>query len=168
MMTERVATFGLVFAFLAGCNSHLSTHGSSAPSQYRGTQWIAWDEPQRDAFVAAYVDGYKSGTDDACMATDRSLDLKKGPIPEHEKDEIVLPSGVCRASADDYSSCKAGASKGHVCSAYTRVITAFYTKHPEYQNIPYEYLMRYLTDKEHKSAEALYSMAKYGEMRTNW
>jgi hypothetical protein len=167
-MLERIAALGLVSIFLVGCNLRSPSSVSAAPSQYRGAKWMAWNDAQRDAFVSSYVDGYKMGAHDACLATDRVLDLKKGSIPEHGKDEIVVPSGVCRVNAGDYSGCKPGAPEGQVCSAYTQVITAFYTKHPEYQNIPYEYLMQYLTDKEHKSADDLYSMAKAGMMRTSW
>jgi hypothetical protein len=164
----RLIALGVLLALVGGCKSHSPSYGSSVASQYSGVQWIAWDDARRDAFVLAYTDGYITGTHDACLPTDQSLDLKKGFILEHGKDEIVLPSGVCRANAGNYSGCKENASEGQVCSAYTQVITAFYVKHAEYRNIPFEYLMRYLTDKEHKSADELYSMAKSGAMKTEW
>ena len=47
-------------------------------------------------------------------------------------------------------------------------LTNFYLSHPEYQNIPFEYLMQYLTDEQNKTADDLYRMAKSGEIRTSW
>lgn len=168
-MLKRIAALGMVLIFLVGCNSRSPSNVSTDPSQYRGAKWMAWDDAQRDAYVRAYVDGYRTGAHDACENSDKVLEIRKGAaIPEHGKDEIVVPSGVCSVNAGDYSGCKPGAPEGQVCNAYTQVFTAFYTKHPEYRSIPFEYLMQYLTDKEHKSADDLYSMAKAGMMRTSW
>lgn len=168
MRCKLVLIIVFLFTPLVGCNSHSSSPDSNALSQYRGAKWLSWNDVQRDTFVFAYIDGFKSGTLVACADADKSFDFKNGRIPEHDKDEIAWPSTLCRANASDYSSCTAGASEGHVCSVYTQVITTFYTKHPEYQNIPFEYLMRYMTDKNHNNADELYSMAKSGILRTNW
>ena len=167
-MFGKIAVIGLVLTCVVGCKAQSSSPSSAASPQYRGAQWLGWGEVTRDIFVFAFIDGYKQGASDACRAGDKLFDFKNGIVPEHSKDEIPLPSGTCRAHSDQYSHCQVGAPEGHVCSAYTGVITAFYTKHPEYQNIPFEYLMQYLTDKEHKSADDLYSMAKAGMMRTSW
>jgi hypothetical protein len=164
-MCGKIVSSVLLLSLLVGCRAHPSMHGSE---RYRGAQWMGWDDLRRDAFVVSYVDGYKSGTADACRGIDQSLDLKAGKIPEHGKDEIVTASGVCRVNATDYSHCTPGAPEGEVCGYYTRTITQFYSKHPEYQNIPYEYLMTYMTDKENKTADQLYAKAKYGEIRNNW
>jgi hypothetical protein len=100
--------------------------------------------------------------------TDRLLDLKPGHIYEHAKDEIVLPSGVCRKGSPHYSKARFVSNGDADISAYTAVLTKFYAAHPEYQEIPFEYLMQYLTDEQNKTADDLYKMAKYGEMRTDW
>ena len=137
-------------------------------SRHNGKQWLAWDSRDRDDFVDAYIDGYEFGVHDACEATDRQLDLKPGRTYEHDKDEIVLPSGICRKGSPHYSKFKLIPNNDVDMSAYTGVLTGFYTKHPEYQDIPFEYLMLYLTDDQNKTADDLYKMAKYGEMRTHW
>lgn len=124
-----------------------------------GRQWLAWNSYDRDDFVSAYIDGYNSGVHDGCAATDHLLDLKPGRTYQHDKDEIVLPSGVCRKGSPHYS--------GDVM-ARTGTLTKFYSAHPEYQDIPFEYLMPYLTDEQNKTADDLFKMAKAGEMRTSW
>ena len=50
-------------------------------------------------------------------------------------------------------------------SAYADVITEFYTKHPEYQGIPFVDLMKSLSDRTYKTADQLYQMALKGELR---
>ena len=128
-------------------------------SRHNGKQWLAWSSYNRDDFVSAYIDGYNSGVHDGCAVTDRLLDLKPGRTYEHDKDEIVLPSGVCWKGAPHYST---------DVMVRTGTITEFYMAYPEYQDIPFEYLMQYLTDEQNKTSDDLYKMAKYGEMRTHW
>lgn len=153
-----------------GCNrpSELNEDHSACILPYRGGQWLAWNQADRDRWVSAYIDGYEFGVHDACNATDGLLDFKGNRIPEHDPDEIPLPSGVCRKVAPHYSKFKPIADRESDVSAYTGVLSSFYTAHPEYQDIPYEYLMQYLTDEENKNADDLYKMAKTGEMRTHW
>lgn len=165
-MSKRVVP---VFALLVilGCKSATTPADPAQVGRFRGGQWLTWSQSQRDSFISAYVDGYGMGISRACSGTDRSLELPKD-IPPHDKDEIVVPSTLCRAGVSEYSKCKPGSPEGQVCAAYTDVITAFYSDHPEYRQIPFEYLMQYLTDDQHKSTEDLYKMARYGEMRTHW
>jgi hypothetical protein len=125
---------------------------------------MAWSDSQRDSFVVAYIDGLREGIGEACSFADVAPDVQKGPASGQGHEGVA----ECRANTTKYSRCNEGASEWPICSAYTQVITAFYKKHPEYQNIPFEYLMQYLTDKEHRSADDLYSMARFGEMRTHW
>lgn len=167
-MFEKIAAIGFVLACLVGCNAQPSSPKLLESPRYNGVQWLGWSEDKRDLFVFAFIDGYKQGVSEACRAGDKLFDFKNGVVPAHGKDEIPFPSGVCRLNTGDYSGCKVGAPEGHSCGAYTDIITAFYTKHPEYRSIPFEYLMQYLTDKEHKSADDLYSMAEAGMMRTSW
>jgi len=165
---ERVIAIGFILGCLVQGNAQSSYPGSAVSPRYSGAQWLGWDEVKRDLFVFAYIDGYKRGVSDACLAGDRLFDFKNGAVPEHSKDEIPYPSTLCRENSGEYSKCKVGAPEGTSCAAYTDTITAFYTQHPEYRSIPFEYLMQFLTDKEHKSADELYSTAKSGMMRTNW
>jgi hypothetical protein len=137
----------------------LENHITHDASRHNGKQWLAWNSYERDDFVSAYIDGYESGVHESCAVTDRLLDLKPGRTYEHAKDEIVLPSGVCSKGSPHYSL---------DIMAHTGTLTRFYMAHPEHQNIPFEYLMQYLTDEQNKPSDDLYKMAKYGEMRTHW
>jgi hypothetical protein len=69
---------------------------------------------------------------------------------------------------DDYSKMRLKEASEVDVSAYTLVVTEFYTKHPEYRGIPITYLMEFLSDSKYKSAEQLFQMARNGELRTNW
>ena len=167
-MTKRSLVAITIVMSLSGCKfeRHRADNLNTVP--YRGTQWLAWQTSEQDNFVSAYIDGYESGAHAACNAADGLFDLKPGPAPEHDKDEIVLASGVCHKHVAHYSKFKP--SPGHYSdvSAYTAVLTKFYAEHPEYLNIPYEYLMQYLTDEANKNADDLYRMAGAGEIRTSW
>lgn len=135
---------------------------------HAGQEWLAWPGRARVLFVAAYIDGYQEGIHNACESADRLLDLKTNKPYDHAKDEIVLPSGVCQKGAAHYSRFKPNATGDPDVTAYTEVLTRFYTEHAEFEDIPYEYLMQYLTDEQNKTVDDLYHMAKAGEMRTGW
>jgi hypothetical protein len=153
-----------------GCKRPTINHDSerTGTSRHSGEQWLVWSDHERIQFVAAYIDGYETGIHNACESAGQLLDLKANHPYEHANDEIVLPSGVCRESADHYSRFKPNSTGDPDVSAYTDVVTQFYAAHEEYRDIPYEYLMQYLTDKQKKNADELFKMAKYGEMRTHW
>ena len=153
-----------------GCKRQTVDHENQAAtaSRHDGTQWLAWSNRERVWFVAAYIDGYEMGVHNACESADHLLDLKANRTYDHTKDEIVVPSGVCEKGAGHYSRFKPNSTGDPDVSAYTGVLTQFYAEHEEYRSIPYEYLMQYLTDDQRKSADDLFKMAKYGEMRTHW
>ena len=153
-----------------GCNRPTMEHQNQTADTLRhdGKQWLAWQGHERVHFIAAFIDGYESGVHNACASADHLLDLKANHTYNHANDEIVLPSGVCWKGAAHYSRFKPNSSGDPDVSAYTGVLTQFYTEHEEYQNVPYEYLMQYLTDEQKKTADDLFKMAKYGEMRTHW
>ena len=48
------------------------------------------------------------------------------------------------------------------------MITEFYTKHSEYRNIPFPYLMDHLSDGKYRTADQLAQMAKKGDLATIW
>jgi hypothetical protein len=50
-------------------------------------------------------------------------------------------------------------------SAYTTIITEFYTKYPEYQNVAKAHLLYFLSDRNFKTADQLYQMAVKGKIR---
>jgi hypothetical protein len=153
-----------------GCKRQTAKHENQSviSSRHDGKVWLDWSDHERVHFIAAYIDGYEMGVHNACSAVDQLLDLKTNHTYAHSKDEIVLPSGVCRIAAAHYSRFKPNSDGDPDVSAYTDVFTRFYTEHPEYQNIPYEYLVQYLTDEQKKTADDLFKMANAGEMRTHW
>ena len=51
---------------------------------------------------------------------------------------------------------------------YANVLTDFYTRYPEYNNVPFFYLMWFLGDDQHKTADQLFQMALKGELRTKF
>jgi hypothetical protein len=65
---------------------------------------------------------------------------------------------------EEYSKAKYTETSGLDVSAYTDAITEFYTKHPEYQGIPFVNLMKSLSDRNYKTADQLYQMALKGEL----
>ena len=65
---------------------------------------------------------------------------------------------------EEYSKAKYTETSGPDFSAYTDVITEFYTKHPEYKGIPFVDLMKSLGDHNYKTADQLYQMALNGEL----
>jgi|SRR5579872_1922733 len=99
------------------------------------------------------------------MAACRNLDQ----IFEVGKPQRVgnSPSGRCENRLERYSKLKLQGSELDV-SAYTSVLTEFYSKHPEYQNISQAYLLSLLTDSKYKTADRLYQMALKGEIDTHF
>jgi len=77
------------------------------------------------------------------------------------------PTARCQNRLQQYTKIKT-LDSGVDFGAYTSVITDFYTKHPEYQNIPEAYLLSLLSDREYKSADQLYQMALKGAIDTHF
>jgi len=169
-MEKLGALVVIAFVCLAplGCKKAERESESTGTLRHKGQEWLVWSRSERVHFIAAYIDGYEEGVHNACAAADGLLDLKASRSYDHAKDEIVLPSGVCWKGVAHYSRFKPNSSGDPDVSAYTGVITRFYTDHAEYQDIPFEYLMQYLTDEQHKTADELGNMARAGEIRTHW
>jgi len=66
---------------------------------------------------------------------------------------------------EDYSKATYTESSGPDFSAYTDVITEFYTKHPDSEDIPFVNLMKVLSDHDYRTADQLYQMVLKGELR---
>jgi hypothetical protein len=117
---------------------------------------------------------HPKGCTDGCCARTRStaINIRPGQSRKRritwkrvgdEQHPSEVPSARCLARMEKYS--KARYTSGPDFSTYTDVITEFYTKHPEYQGIPFMNLMKWLSDRNHKTADDLYQMALKGEMR---
>jgi hypothetical protein len=130
----------------------------------RGQEWMSWSPAERSVFIGGFIDGYLRGSHVACAAADDLFELDK---PHRMGDGRPMPSARCEARLETYSKYKLTDS-GPDVSAYTVVITEFYTRHPEYQGVPYLYLLWFLTDSNYKTADQLYQMALKGEIRTNF
>lgn len=158
---------GLSLLVFCGCNLR-STRLQRDDFQHPGTQWLSWSSTERSNFVYGYTQGYEEGMYRACKAVE---DLSKKDELSHVgqgSSPHTFPYARCRAGVDEYSGFKIDVTTGPDFHTYTDTITEFYTKHPEYRNIPFLYLMQFLTDKERKSADDLYSMAKSGKLSTSW
>ena len=130
-----------------------------------GDQWLSWSASERDIFVSGYIDGFYAGTSRVCTAADDLFETNQGRHPGDETHPSDFPSARCLAKRPTYSKAH-GSPNGPIgLSAYTGVITDFYTKHPEYRRVPFDYLlMMWLNDRDFKTADQLFEMAK----KRNW
>jgi hypothetical protein len=119
----------------------------------RGGEWLSWTPAERNTFVVGFIDGYMKGTIDACHAADELFEVGQPHRLGDEHHPTEVPSGRCLAHVDRNYSKIRFANSATDASAYTAVITDFYTKHPEYSGIPFIKLMLLLSDKNHKTTE---------------
>ena len=128
----------------------------------RGGEWLSWSPEKRTTYVDGFITGYQLGSHNACVAAEQ-LFGKPGKMyrlgDEHHPSE--MPSARCLARMETYSKVKFTVSGDLDFSAYTDVITEFYTKHPEYRGIPFANLMDSLG--RYKTADELYQTALKGE-----
>src|SRR4029077_17780416 len=131
----------------------------------RGAEWLSWIPGQRATYVYGFISGYQEGTREACDAAERLFgDLKAYHLgDEHHPSD--MPSARCLALTEEYSKFRYTEASGLDFSAYTDVITEFYTKHPEYGDIPFGNLLKLLSDRNSKTADQLYQMALKEELR---
>jgi len=127
----------------------------------RGQEWLSWSPAEKAIYVNGFLTGYSNGSHAACLLTEELFEVGK----RHQLED--QPSARCYARLETYTKFTRSNS-GSDFSNYTNVITDFYTQHPEYQNIPFFYLMRYLSDRQYKTSDELYRMALKGELRTNF
>lgn len=164
----KIMATGLFLLSLIACNSHSSFSGQAFSFAHSGAEWLSWSKTERENFVFGYVDGYEAGVGRACSATDDLFDKDKPRIPGYDNVPSTFPSARCRAFMARYTAFKSDVSPGPDVGQYVDVITEFYTKRPEYRNIPFEYLMDVLAGNKAKTADDLYSMAKSGTLKTDW
>ena len=130
-------------------------------------QWMAWTPTERAAFVAGYLDGHLHGRNQACKVADNWTEAIKRKHPSKGSHSSETAFDRCISLVGDYTKVKWDGSVLDV-SAYTGVVTEFYEKYPQYRTIPHTYLMGHLNDREYKTADQLYEMARTGEIKTNW
>jgi hypothetical protein len=93
---------------------------------------------------------------EACLAADSLFEKDKPRVIGHDDVKSTFPSDRCRASVAHYLNVRVDMSKGLDFSAYTAVITEFYTKHPEYRDTPFALLMESLAGTESLTADDIY------------
>lgn len=130
----------------------------------RGGEWLSWSQGERNTYVYGLISGYRRGSLKACNVADDLIEVGQPHRLGDAQHPSEMPSARCLARRDNYSKCKYINSVVE-CSAYTTVITEFYTKHPEYQGIPFPFLMDFMSDSNYKIADQLYQMALRGELR---
>ena len=135
---------------------------AQVPPKQRGAgeEWLSWSPAERGVYILGFTDGYTSGSLGACNVTDQLFEVGKPHRLGDAQHPTEIPSGRCLAAVENYSRNRhMGSDPTPYTTAYTTVITEFYTKHPEYQGVPFFYLMLNLSDSKYKTAEELYQMA---------
>jgi hypothetical protein len=130
----------------------------------RGGEWLSWTPEQRATYADGFITGYLQGFDLACEATDELFEVGQPHSLGDEHHPSEIPSARCLARMEEYSRASYTETTGPDFSAYTDVITEFYTEHPEYQDVPFVELMKQLSDRNHKTADQLYQMALKGKL----
>ncbi len=132
----------------------------------RGGEWLAWSPGERATFVNGFMAGYRQGSHGACEAA-QELFGEPGKMYRlgDDRHPSEMPTARCLARTEEYSKAKFSEASGLDVTAYTDVITEFYTKHPAYQGVPFVNLLNLLSDRNHKTADQLYQMALKGELR---
>jgi len=131
----------------------------------RRGEWLSWSPGQRATYVDGFITGYLHGSHSACEAADNLFETDKPHSLGDEQHPSDVPSARCLARMEDYSKATYTESSGPDFSAYTDVITEFYTKHPDSEDIPFVNLMKVLSDHDYRTADQLYQMVLKGELR---
>jgi hypothetical protein len=131
----------------------------------RGGQWLLWSSGQRITYVRGFITGYQRGFHRACELADELFEVGKKHRLGDEEHPSQLPSARCLARMETYSKVSYAEALEGDFTAYTSVITEFYSHHPEYRGIPFMNIMKLLGDSSFKTADQLYQMALKGEIR---
>jgi hypothetical protein len=130
----------------------------------RGGEWLSWSTNERNKYVDGFISGYLKARVTACNAADNLFEVGQSHRLGDDQHPTEVPSGRCLAAVDTYSRYKY-VNSAIDFTAYTNVITEFYTKHPEYEGIPFPLLIEVLSDKKCSTADQLYQLALKGELR---
>ncbi len=161
MLTKYLAGIG-AFAILVIICVAAQVH----PEQVdRGGEWLSWSPAERATYVNGFITGYLQGSNGACDVAQELFGDRKTYRLGDEHHPSEMPSARCLARMDSYSKARYSEGSGPDFTAYTDVITEFYTEHPEYRGIPFVNLVKSLSDRRYKTADQLYQMAVKGELR---
>lgn len=148
--------------------SGLSQNSNQIPLDQaeRAGQWLSWSESQRASYVQGFTSGYMKAAHDACEMADDLIQSDPHPrsYPGDANHPPNEPSVVCLENMETYSHFGYLGNGTADMNAYTEVITEFYTRHPEYDDVPFPIIMVSLGDHSHKTADQLYQMAQRGEL----
>ena|ERR1700693_1838301 len=129
----------------------------------RGGEWLSWSQRERERYVYGFLDGWMKSRVTACGETDKLFEVGQPHRMGDEQHPTDIPSGRCLAAVDTYSRFKYTDSTLDV-SVYSKPITEFYTKHPEFEGIPFPFLLEYLGDNKCSTSEELYRTALAGKL----
>jgi hypothetical protein len=149
----KIGILGFTITILTSAGAQDQSRRPSRGPQ-AGVQCLSWTQQRRGDFVDAYLAGYLGGKSDACIAAAEIFEV--GKTFSDPREDV---SQRCFRQAKSYS---------RETSDYVTVLTEFYTKYPQFRNIPYLYLMMMLRDDEYKTADGIYQMALKGEIRTRF
>jgi len=121
----------------------------------RGGEWLSWTPLQRSAYAYGFVDGYFIGFFRACRFANKT-DYSK-PHRIGEKDDFER----CLDHRGEFSKKSLNEVGQLDVSAYTDVVTAFYTDHPSCNGFPFSFLLQSLSSKL-VTSDQLYEMALKG------
>lgn len=147
MTIEKMQTMllALLLFLSAGCESNPRPLFRAGMFRHPGRQWLAWDSRQRENFVYGYIEGYQQGVNRSCQVSDRSSGRKDEPRRMGNSVAGTSTPANCYASVGQYSMIGGNESAGPDFGVYTAVITEFYRKYPESEDVPFTRLMEPLT-----------------------
>ncbi len=144
----------------------ISVSAAARPGQIdRGGEWLSWSPQQRATYVDGFISGYLQGSHRACDDADELFEVGKMHRLGHGQYPGEMPSARCLARVETYSKTRYTETSGPDFSAYSGVITEFYTRYPQYGGIPFVNLMKALSDRNHRTSSQLYQMALQGQLR---
>jgi len=160
--TNRVVLIATAFIGMTIVNSAAQVRADQLD---RGGEWLSWSPRERATLVMGFIGGYRTGSHNACEVA-QQLFGKPGKMyrlgDEHHPSE--MPSARCLARMEEFSKVRYTDESGVDVSVYTAAITDFYSRHPEFQGIPYVDLIMSLSDRSNKTADQLYQMALKGDL----
>jgi hypothetical protein len=135
----------LLLVLSAGCESNPRPLFRAGMFRHPGRQWLAWDSRQQENFVYGYIQGYRQGVNQACHVVDQRSGRGDTRTMGTRNVPATVPPPDCDASLGQYSMVGGNESAGPNFSAYTTLITEFYRKYPDSEDIPFTRLMEPLT-----------------------
>ena len=161
----RTSRLGVVAVFILLTVKIFSSAQIKPQDLDRRGEWLSWSEAQRTTYVDGFITGYHGASHSACEAADELFEIGQPHSLGDQHHPSEYPSARCLARMDTYTKAKYSEATGPDLSAYTGVITEFYSKHPDTSQIPFVNIMMVLGDHSYRSADQLYQMVLKGELR---